>query len=95
LVGNDRLKISLDLAGINCPRHKLEGHLDPPAGHNRPRIDFVDLALMSVSKRVDQLPRGSNEAKDALKLLKEFRETLRRGKEHRKFILRELPGEFG
>jgi len=50
---------------------------------------------MSVSKRVDQLPRGSNEAKDALKLLKEFRETLRRGKEHWKFILRELPGEFG
>lgn len=58
-------------------------------------IGVFERLVAEQQKRIDQFPRDSKEARDALKLLKEFRETLRLGNEHRMLILRELRGEFG
>jgi hypothetical protein len=68
-----------------------EEHLTEADHH----LGVFERVVAEQEKRVDQIPRDSKEARVALKLLKEFRETLRLGKEHRMLILRELRGEFG
>jgi hypothetical protein len=57
-------------------------------------LGVFERLLAEQKVRVAQLRRDGKEARDALKLLKEFRETLRLGKAHQAFILREIRGEF-
>src|SRR5215475_10361304 len=48
------LKDSLDFAGVNCPRHELEGHLDCLTGCNVSCIDFANLDPDQRIGRVDE-----------------------------------------
>ena len=50
--------------------------------------------VVEQEKRIGLLAADGHPTDDALDLLKQFKETLRLGEEHRAMILRELRGDF-